>query len=146
MGRKSKYETLVKPHLSKIKEWYQTDTERQIAKRLGISVATFENYKARYPELVEALQRAKETLVDDLKATLKRKAKGFTYEESKVTTFADGTEKIEVITKASLPDVAAIHLLLKNLDDDWRNDDRPTMRLKMEKLELEKTKLENESW
>ena len=45
-----------------------------------------------------------------------------------------------------MPDVAAIHLLLKNLDDDWRNDDRPTMRLKMQKLELEKTKIENESW
>ena len=146
MGRKSKYETQVKPYLPKIKEWYQTETERQIAKRLGVSVATFENYKSRYPELVEVLQRAKETLVDDLKATLKKKAKGFTYEESKVTTFSDGTEKIEITTKASLPDVAAIHLLLKNLDDDWRNDDRPTMRLKMEKLELEKTKIENESW
>ena len=146
MGRKSKYETQVKPYLPKIKEWYQTETERQIAKRLGVSVATFENYKARYPELVEVLQRAKETLVDDLKATLKRKAKGFTYEERKVTVFSDGTEREEISTKASLPDVAAIHLLLKNLDDDWRNDDRPTMRLKMQKLELEKTKIENESW
>lgn len=146
MGRKSKYETLVQPNLNKIREWYQTETERQIAKRLGVSVATFENYKNRYPELVEALQRAKETLVDDLKATLKRKARGFTYEERKVTIFSDGSEKEEITTRACLPDVAAIHLLLKNLDDEWRNDDRQTMRLKMEKLELEKTKLENESW
>ena len=146
MGRKSKYETQVKPYLPKIKEWYQTMTEGQIAKKLGVSVASFENYKNKYPELVDALQKAKETLIDDLKATLKRKAKGFTYEERKLTVFADGTEKEEVTTKASLPDVAAIHLLLKNLDDEWRNDDRQTMQLKVEKLQLEKLKMENDNW
>ena len=146
MGRKGKYETNVQPYLRDIKEWYQTMTEGQIAKRLGVSVASFENYKSRHPELIEALQNAKETLIDDLKATLKRRAKGFTYDEEKLTIFSDGTEKREITTKASLPDVGAIHLLLKNLDDDWRNDDRPTMRLKMEKLELERTKIENENW
>ena len=60
MGRKNKYETHIKPYLKKIPKWYETMTEGQIAKRLGVSVASWENYKNQYPELVECLRSSKD--------------------------------------------------------------------------------------
>ena len=48
--------------------------------------------------------------------------------------------------KYAPPDTGAIHLLLKNLDDNWRNDDKPTMDLRREKLENDKKKAENADW
>lgn len=151
MGRKNKYESNVKPFLSEISKWYEDMTEGQIAKKLGVSVASFENYKKDYPELVAALQSGKDILVDDLKESLRRKAKGFFYTETKRTFIeADGEQvgpvKVEQTEKYAAPDTGAIHLLLKNLDKTWRNDDQATMDLKREKLELDKQKAESESW
>lgn len=156
MGRKNKYESHVRPYLADISKWYENMTENQIAKRLGISVASFENYKIKYPELVACLCKGKELLVDDLKDSLRRKAKGFYYTETKRTYVVikndEGKEeivgaiKVEQTEKYAAPDTGAIHLLLKNLDADWRNDDQATLDMKREKLELDKQKAENESW
>lgn len=155
MGRKNKYESHVKPFLDQIPKWYETMTEGQIAKKLGISTASFENYKLKYPELVACLQRGKEILVDDLKDSLRKKAKGFHYVETKRTfvlvTDENGVDrqvggvKVEETEKYAPPDTGAIHLLLKNLDENWRNDDAETIKLKREKLELDKSKTE-ETW
>ena len=150
MGRKGKYETHVKPHLKDIPKWYETMTEGQIARKLGIAPSTFENYKLQYPELVDCLQQGKELLVDELKDTLRKKAKGYYYTETKQSYLKDengnvtGLVKVEETEKYAQPDTGAIHLLLKNLDDDWRNDDKPTMKLKQEQLEIAKQKAEND--
>ena len=149
MGRKNKYDTHVRPHLTEIEEWYGWLDEKSIADRLGIATSTFENYKKEHPELQEALKKGREQLVDDLKATLKKKAKGFTYEEQKTMIRQEGSKEIKVIEKYkrySPPDTGAIHLLLKNLDDTWRNDDQVTVDLKKQKMELEKQRAENENW
>ena len=151
MGRKNKFESNVRPYLTQIPKWYETMTEGQIAKKLGISVASFENYKIKYPELVACLQKGKDVLVDDLKDSLRKKAKGFYYTETKRTYIENesgeqvGVVKVETTEKYAAPDTGAIHLLLKNLDDDWRNDDKVTVDLKREKLDLDKQKV-NESW
>ena len=145
MGRKSKYETNIEPFLKEIPKWYETMTEADIAKRLGVSVATFENYKNKYPELVNVLHSAKAVLVENLKASLKKKALGFSYKEVKKTIRnVDGkdTKVIEEFERYSPPDTGAIHLLLKNLDETWRNDDQITVDFRKEKLELEKMKAE----
>lgn len=149
MGRKDKYETHVKPRLDEIKGWYGILKESQIAKKLGVSVASFENYKTQHPELVECLKQGKEILIEDLKNTLKQKAKGFHYTETKKTIRVINGEKTQVVEeyeRYSPPDTGAIHLLLKNLDDTWTNDDKQTLELKRQKLELEKLKAENENW
>lgn len=149
MGRKNKYDTHIKPYLKKIPKWYETMTEGQIAKRLGVSVASWENYKNQYPELVECLRASKETLIEELKATLKKKAQGFYYTEKKKTIRkgGKGDEKIiEEYDKYALPDTGAIHLLLKNLDDDWHNDDKQTLDIKRKQVELTERKIENEDW
>lgn len=150
MGRKSLYESHVQPYLKQIEEWYQELDEKQIAvERLGISVSAFEKYKREHPELVAALRRGRQSLIRDLKAALKKKAKGFTYEETKTTTRDDGGKKVttvEKFKKYAQPDTGAIHLLLKNLDPEWTNDDQTTIDLKRKQMELAKQKAENDNW
>lgn len=149
MGRKGRYETHVQPFLNDIAEWYGLINEDQIAKKLGISVASFEKYKNEHPELRESLKKGKEDLIEELKATLKKKAKGFYYEETKTYIKQENGKEVKTVEKHkkyAQPDTGAIHLLLKNLDDTWRNDDKATQDLKKEKMELDRQKAENENW
>lgn len=149
MGRKNLYETLVQPKLKEIPEMVGTMTEEQIAKKLGISRRSLEKYKQQHEELRTALLKGREDLVIELKETLKRKAQGFHYKETKTTIRKDGDKTIRVIEefeKYAPPDTGAIHLLLKNLDETWRNDDRETMDLKRQRLEMEKEKSEANNW
>lgn len=154
MGRKSKYERFVKPYLDDITKWTEEYTEGQIAEKLKVSPETFSRYKTIFPELAEAVDNGKNNLVKELKNTLKKKARGFHYEETKITKIhnpddesdQEWIEKIEVNQKYAQPDTGAIHLLLKNLDPEWRNDDEATMNLKKEQLEIQKKRAEAESW
>ena len=146
MGRKSKYESHVQPRLEEIKEWYGFMSEGDIANELGVTPDTFCKYKKEHEELAQALIEGRKALVADLKLTLKKKAKGFHYTETKkVKRTVGGVETmvVEKYEKYSPPDTGAIHLLLKNLDDEWRNDDKATMDLKKEKLELDRQKHED---
>lgn len=151
---KSKYDSHVKPHLDKITKWMEDLTDEQIAARLKISRKSFIEYKKQHPELVEALEKGKKRLVVELKDTLKKKAKGFYYEEVKTVKIhnpdseadQEWIEKIEVNRKYAQPDTGAAHLLLKNLDPTWRNDDAETMKLKKQQVEIQKQKLEQDNW
>lgn len=148
-GRKNKYETHVKPYFEKIKKWYLTKTETQIAQKLGITVQSWIKYKNQYPELRELLQDSKEDLVDELKGILKKKAQGFYYTETTKTVIKeDGKEikKIEERQRYAQPDTGAIHLLLKNLDDDWHNDDKQTMDIKKKQTEIMQQKADQSEW
>lgn len=149
MSRSNKYLTNVQPRLKEISEMYQFATETQIAKMLGISPRSFENYKKKYPELKEALNAGKQALIVELKSALKKKALGFEYKEQKrQITEVDGERRvvIEEYTRYAQPDTGAIHLLLKNLDPEWRNDDKTTVDLKREKLRMEQEKADNNNW
>lgn len=169
-GRKNKYETHVKPFLNQIKKWsVDGATERQIAKRLGIAYSTFNDYKVKNKELSELLKNGRIDLVEDLRGTLVKRAKGFKYTETKTTTeqikmpdvikrFLETngfpledlenpnlvrTEKWE---KYAQPDVAALNLALKNYDaDNWANDPQH-LKLKREELELKKKQIEINDW
>lgn len=150
MGRKSRYETHVKPYLNQIQEWYEDLDERQIAvDKLGIAVSTWEKYKKEYPELRDVLKKGKQNLVSELKTSLKKKAKGFYYEETKTCIReVDGKQvkTIEKYKKYAQPDTGALHLLLKNLDDSWHNDDIETINMKKEQLKIAREKMESENW
>lgn len=148
-GRKDKYFSHIEPNLKKIPKMYETMTEAQIAKKLGVSVASWENYKKQYPELLEALRDSKQNLVDELKSALKQRALGYEYIETKKKIHEEDGKKvkdIEEVKKKCHADVGAIHLLLKNLDDDWRNDDKETMELKKKQLALQEKKIEADAW
>ena len=151
MGRKNKYETHIQPNLAKISEWVATMTEAQIAQKLGINVRSFDRYKVDHEELRDALRTGKQDLIEELKATLKMKAKGFRYTEEKIIEKFDEAgnstgKTVETYKKYAPPDLGAIHLLLKNLDDTWRNDDKASMDLKKEQVEIAKMKAEENNW
>lgn len=85
-GRKSKYETAVKPYLDEInKKVRQGVIEEEIAKSLGICVASLNNYRNKYPEFKEALSKGKgkEVLQDLINAGIES-AKGY-YKENETT-------------------------------------------------------------
>lgn len=150
----TKYDKLVKPRLAEIEKWVEDLTEEQIAEKLGVSRRSFIIYKQRNPELAEALEKGKKKLVLQLKDTLKKKAKGFYYEEVKTIKIhnpdADADqewiERIEINRKYAQPDTGAAHLLLKNLDPEWHNDDVQTMDIKRKSVELQQKKLEQDNW
>ena len=145
-GRPSKYDEYIKPYLDKIPVMCQDMTEAQIAKSLGVSNDSWCRYKKEYSELSEAVIRGKQNLVNELKSTLIKRAKGFNYKESKVITDSNGNKKIEEYNKASLPDVTAINLLLKNFDrEQWKNDPAG-YELRMKELELQERRLEMNEW
>lgn len=147
MGRRSKYEMCVAPNLDKVREWISDYTERDIAKMLGVTQQSFENYKKQYPELQEALRKGKEELILDLRNTLKKKAKGYYYTETKTVTREENGKKTtitEKYEKYAQPDTGSIHLLLKNLDPKWHNDDEQTMELKRRQVEIAEKKAEDD--
>ncbi len=143
------YEKNVAPYLDDIKEWTCSMTKEQIAKRLGIGRRTLYRYAKDHEELRAALEEGRVMLIQELKSTLIKKAKGFHYKETKkVVRSVDGvkTQVVEEYEKYAQPDTGAIHLLLKNMDPEWRNDDKATLDLKREQVQLQRDKFEETSW
>lgn len=145
-GRPNKYETNVKPHLKDIEKMCLSMTEKQIAEKLGVGYSSWCDYKNKYSELLEALKKGRETLVIELRSTLIRKAKGFNYSEKKTIKEQGVIVREEIYEKASLPDVAALNLLLKNYDkDNWSNDPQ-LLQLREKELELKERQVEANEW
>lgn len=169
-GRKNKYETHVVPFFDTILEWLKNGaTERQIAEKLDIAYSTFNDYKIKYPELMELLEKGRRNLVAELRGALVKKALGYEYNESKeVTENVDLPDemrialldagfsleqieqarlvKTEVAHKKMAPDVAAINLALKNYDkDNWANDPQ-MLAIRKKELELREKQIEQNEW
>lgn len=144
-----KYTELVEPNLDQIAEWYKTMSVRQIAVKLGISKTTLYKYATEHPELQAALDTGKNNLVEDLHCAIKRRALGYDYEETTVKEeeSEDGYKKTTTTVKKHLPpDLGSIHLLLKNLDDDWHNDDKTTIKHRERELEIKEKRADAELW
>ena len=149
-GRPDVYRTNIAPFIDQIPIWYKTMTVRQIAKKLGVSKTTLYKYAKENKELATALAGGKADLVDDLKSALKKRALGYTYEDTttKITTSREKGTEVVTTTKTVhiLPDPASIHMLLKNLDPNWHNDDAATLELKRKELALKEKRIEAETW
>lgn len=169
-GRKNRYETHVAPFFPQILEWLSNGaTEKQIAEKLGVGYSTWSDYKVKYQELGEILEKGRRNLVADLRGALVKKAMGFHYTEKKVVReHVDMPEdvrnflldngftreqiehaelvKTEIADKYATPDVAALNLALKNYDkDDWANDPQ-ALELRKKELELKERQIENNEW
>lgn len=145
-GRPKKYFSNIRPYLDKIPEMALNMTERQIAEELGVGYTAFNEYKKLYPELNEALKKGRKALVIELRGTLLKKAKGFQYSEKKILKENGQIIREEIYEKTSLPDVAAINLLLKNYDkENWANDPQE-LELKKKELKLKEKHLEKNDW
>lgn len=125
-GRKSKYDTHVLPNLKRIPKWRRDGlTEEQVAKKLGIAVSTFSEYKLKYSELMEALKKGKEDLIEELEDSLYKRAMGYNYTETKEEYENGGLTKRTTTVKHITPDTGALIFALKNLKPNkWSNSDR----------------------
>lgn len=123
MARPSKYETHVAPRLEEIKDWCRNGaTDEEIAKRLGISIASFYNFKNQFLEFLEALKETKEIVDAQVENALLKRALGYEYKEV-TKKIVDGELKVtKVITKQVVPDTTAQIFWLKNRrPDKWRD-------------------------
>ena len=145
-GRPNKYRENIEPRLSEVSKLALTMTEKQMAQYFGVGYSSWCEYKTKYSEFSEAIKKGREDLVYELKSTLIRKAKGFNYTEKKTIKEDGKVVREEEYLKASLPDVAALNLLLKNYDrDNWANDPQ-ALKLREKELELQERKIEQGEW
>lgn len=101
-GRKSKYDTHVKPKLFEIEKWARDGcTEKEICARLGISESTFNDYKKQFSELSEPLKEGKAIADYKVEDALYKRATGFSYSEDTYVTYKlDAEEQEEYIKDA----------------------------------------------
>lgn len=140
-GRKSVYDTHIAPRLKDIENWRKVGaTVENMCEALDISTATFFKYLKEKEEFADAYKKGTFELVFDLRGELARVAFKHTLETKKQYIKQDvGTGQLtqytEITTKEVDGDVAAINLLLKNLDKDWSNDPQ-NLALRKQELEL----------
>ena len=140
-GRKTKYNPQI---VQKICDLIQEDsyTIPEICKQVGISKATFLNWKKEKLDFLDSIKRAEELQLSNLtriaRNSMKRKLEGYTYEETKTTgkkvkvgKNKDGidiyqqmiTEKI-VTEKHITPSDTMIIFHLKNKDPENYGEDK----------------------
>ena len=73
--------------------------DKDIAKKLGISVATFYNYENKHIEFLEAIKRGKYPVDFEVENSLLKRAKGYSYQE---------TTKIMALNKDGEPELKEI--------------------------------------
>lgn len=146
MGRPNKYFTNIQPRLEEVKDLCLIMTDEEMASYFDVSASCWYDYKNKYSEFREALTIGRRRLVVELKDTLIKKARGFQYTETKEVKDRNGNVRIETYTKAALPDVKAISLLLANYDREFWRADPAEYELKKKNLELQEMKLEQEDW
>jgi hypothetical protein len=119
----------VKEKLIQVEAWCRDGLiEADIAKKLGISVATLENYKRDHLEFLEALKRGKEVIDIQVENSLLKRAMGYTYEEVTRENVMDGEtgkyvlKVTKVVKKEVQPDTTAQIFWLKNRKPvEWRD-------------------------
>lgn len=117
---KGKYQKWLEPESLILLEGWARDglTDEQIAKNMGISVATLYNWKNTYLEILEALKKGKEVIDNIVENALLKRALGYRYDE---VTIEDGIE-VKRVTKEVQPDTTAQIFWLKNRrPDKWRD-------------------------
>lgn len=149
-GCRSKYQTHIQPFFDKIDKLLNDGaSEEQVALHLGISYASWNNYKKKYPEFDELCRKPRPKLVQELRSALVKRALGFTYEEKKqyITEDENGKKKkhTEITTKQALPDTTAIFGALNIYDPDYVKD-KKAHELKEQELELRRQIAENKDW
>lgn len=125
---KSKWDE-VKEKLNLVEAWARDGLiEEQIAKNLGISKATMENYKRDHLDFLTFLKRGKEVVDIEVENALLKRAKGYSYNEitqELVTDKETGESSLavtKVVKKEVAPDTTAQIFWLKNRrPKEWRD-------------------------
>jgi transposase-like protein len=142
-GRKSKYDTEIKPHLKEIEQAVKNGaTVAEIATAFDIAESTIYKYKNEIKEFSAAFARGRASIVIEIRGALLKKALGYEYEEEKRVGRKDGNgENIVVVEKYKKhqpPSETAAAMLLRNYDENWLDKDSATTQLKQQEFELRK--------
>ncbi len=149
----------VKDRIDEIAAWCRAGMlEKDIAKKLGISVSTFETYKNNHPELLESLKSNEEGANDLVENALYKKCIGSTYEEEvafkcKSVYYDDQDRRCEeeeikttTVTKYLPPETMAQIIWLNNRRPDrWRRN-AGKEKLDNDKFEHEKNTDARKFW
>ena len=135
-GRPSKYETEWKNKLEIIGGWAKDGlVDAQIANNMGVSRSTLSDWKTKYPELLDTLNKNKEIVDREVENALLKRALGYSYEETtkelvknplteevRLETEEVRLEVTKVVTKQVSPDTTAQIFWLKNRKpNEWRD-------------------------
>lgn len=149
MGRKSKVD-VVRENLEQIKQWKKVGaTDEQIYKQLGVSKACWYKYIAENQDIKDAIKTSVEYFVMDLRGELARQAFKHTLETKKQYVKVDQetghkTQYTEITSKEVDGNVAAAHLLLKNLDAEHWKENWDSYEFKKQELEIKKQMADNQ--
>ena len=133
---KGKYEYwLTAEGLLLLESWARDGlTDEQIAKNIGISRSTLNEWKKKYSDISDALKKGKEVVDIEVENALLNNAKGFTYKEQVVSTkkeviYKDGKRVKEIsepviveIERLKPPETTAQIFWLKNRKPDKWGD------------------------
>lgn len=150
-GRKSKYDTEIKPHLKEIEQAVKNGaTVSEIAKAFDIAESTIYKYKSEKAEFSAAFSRGRASIIIEIRGALLKKALGFEYEEEKRVGRKDVKGEnvviVEKYKKYQPPSETAAAMLLRNYDKDWVDKDTTTIDLKKQELELKKAMAESNNF
>lgn len=151
MGRPSKYDTEIKPHIKEIKKAVEAGaTVEEIANAFNIAVSTIHKYKKEKKEFSDAFTRGRAKVVFDIKGALLKKALGFEYTEQKTVGRKDKDGEnivlVEKYKRYSPPSETAAAMLLRNYDKDWIDRDNVSTKLKRQEMELKKAIAESNNF
>ena len=121
---KGKYQRWIEPDgLLLISGWARDGlTDNQIAKNMGISRSTLNEWRNKYPDISDALKKSKELADREVENALYKKAIGYEYTETKTVVSEKDGVKTETVVKHVAPDVTAQIFWLKNRKrDQWKD-------------------------
>lgn len=102
-------------------------SEEQIAGNMGISRSTLSSWKLKHEDILNALKKGKEVVDREVENALLKRAKGYSYTETRIEeSKKDGTKVIKTI-KHMPPDVGAAAFWLKNRRRDKYRDRWPDL-------------------
>lgn len=84
MAKRKYEEWLTKEGLLKLEGWARDGlTDEQIASNMGISRSTLNEWKSKYPDILDTLKRGKEIVDIQVENALLKRALGYSYNEDK---------------------------------------------------------------
>lgn len=106
----------------------QGATDEEVAESIGVSVRTIYNWKAKYPQFLQALQLGKDACDDRVERSLYNRAVGYTFDSLKIMQY-EGSPVIVPFKEHVPPDVGAAKLWLTNRRaDQWREKVEQTIK------------------
>lgn len=145
--------------LESIRTWaLEGCTEKEIARRLGVSDRTFRRYKEKNGAILTALDNRNIEANMNVELMLLKCALGYEYEEEEVTkeritTFDEEGRKVikEIprvvkVKKKALPNIQAQKYWLNNRNLNHWKDNPHKVKNDIEVLELRKKELESKEW